>query len=143
VQGEALSQTNDVRVVGDVMLEIDFAAGNASALDGLANNFVGTLDDGSSAPLAGSLLLTPGTSQLQRADLPPPVSGSSGTLSAFYEGQLDFDGTTADVDLTMMGPALGSGAQAFAGAANASVDFAPGEGTDFIAAGGRFYLERQ
>lgn len=143
IPGAPLSQTEDVTVLGDVTLEVDYAAGNASVLDGIAQNFAGTLSDSTTAELDGFLLLTAAGSQLRRTDLPAPVSGSTGTLSALYEGQLGFDGTNAAVDLTLQGPALGAGGAAFAGAANASVDYAPGEGTDFIANGGQFYLERQ
>lgn len=141
--GAALSSQSDVTVVGDVTLEVDFADGNASTLDGIAQNFQGTLEDGSTQSINGSLLLNPATSQLSRTTLPAPVNGSTGGLTAIYEGALEFGGTTADVDLALQGQAFGSGAAAFSGAANASVDFAPGEGTDFIGQGGIFILERQ
>ncbi len=141
--GAALDAKGDVTVVGDVTLEVDFAAGSTSTLDGIAQNFQGTLADGNTAPIAGSLLLNPALSAVSRFDLPAPASGSTGGLAAMYEGDLEFDGTTAAVDMTLQSQAFGAGAQAFSGVANATVDFAPGEGTDFIGQGGIFILTRQ
>lgn len=143
VPTDATDASKDAIVMGDLALTVGFASGNDSTLSGTADNFRATAHTGETEALAGSLALDTDFSELARAVL-PMGAGETGTIQIKYEGQLEFDGTAADVDLFLMGPARGNAAKYYTGVANFGVDMPSGSGVaDFIGHGGSFYLEKK
>ncbi|WP_226780794.1 hypothetical protein [Oceaniglobus trochenteri] len=138
-------------IIGDVNIDVDFAAANDAAISGTANNFRGVLD-GEDVAMEGELSTGPRfPSAFVNDDIavpvPPggPIPGAPATVrpgsaSIAMYGDIVDEGDTSTVLLTLGGNFVGPGGQALHGPA--LLQEITGTSVAERAASGTFYVER-